>query len=354
MYPIMNRLSQRLEDLPLSSIAALGQIDKLNGQWIGGLNLSPQTLNQLKRTVLATSTGASTRIEGVKLSDEEIEAVIRGLGSQKLLDRDSQEVKGYFEVLDTIFESWDDVEFTENNIKYLHKELLKYSTKDERQRGDYKEYDNRVIATDSSGREIGTIFHTTPPYLTPKEMEELIGWAQLALAEKNYHPILVIANFIVEFLSIHPFSDGNGRLSRILTNLFMLKTGYSYMPYASQEKLIEDNKAEYYIALRKSQSSFKTGQETVEPWITFFLQICLTQAEQAIALLSSESIEKLLSPNQMRVWDYLLTVDEATVQNITEVTGVARPTVRQALERLLSHKKIERIGQGRTTRYRKL
>ncbi|MGH7240440.1 MAG: Fic family protein, partial [Candidatus Saccharimonadales bacterium] len=188
----------------------------------------------------------------------------------------------------------------------------------------------------------------------PKEMHELIASVSAALAEKTYHPLLVIANFIVEFLKIHPFLDGNGRLSRVLTNLLMLQTGYGYVPYVSQEKLIEDHKTDYYVALRKSQGTFKTDTETVAPWISFFLTISHAQAEQAIALLSAESIEKLLSPNQLRVWEYIQAIDEASIRGITETTGVARPTVRQAVERLLEHKKIERIGQGRTTRYRKL
>lgn len=350
----MNRLDERLEKLPLSTVSLVSQIDSLKGQWIGGLNLSPQILGRLKRSVLITSTGASTRIEGSKLSDEEVEKVIRGLSIQKLVNRDAQEVQGYYEVLSAVFDTWKDIELTESNIKYLHSQLLQYSSKDQYQRGDYKTMENRVVATDSSGKEVGVIFETTPPYLTPKEMNELVAWARISLAEKTYHPLLTIANFIVEFLNIHPFLDGNGRLSRVLTNLLMLQAGYGYIPYVSQEKLIEDNKTDYYIALRKSQGTFKTDAETIVPWISFFLQVSHTQAEQAIALLSSEPIEKLLSPLQLRVWDYIQAVDEATIQGITETTGVARPTVRQAVERLLEYKKIERIGQGRTTRYRKL
>jgi Fic family protein len=350
----MQRFNDRIERLLPTTANLLSQIDSLKGQWIGGARLSPQALGRLKRSVLVTSTGASTRIEGSKLSDAEVEKLMRGLSMRKLVDRDAQEVSGYYETLVTVFDSWGDIKLSENTIKHLHAQLLKYSSKDERQRGEYKKLENEVVATDQSGKVVSTIFETTPAYLTPKEMSELVDWTNKTLQEKSYHPLLVIANFVVEFLKIHPFLDGNGRMSRLLTNLLMLKAGYVYMPYVSQEKLIEDNKTDYYIALRRSQTSFKTPSETIEPWTSFFLDVIRSQAEQAIALLSGEAIEKLLSPNQLLVWEYIQISDEATVQGITESTGVARPTVRQAVERLLSLKRVERIGQGRATRYKKL
>jgi Fic family protein len=158
----------------------------------------------------------------------------------------------------------------------------------------------------------------------------------------------------VALLAIHPFQDGNGRLSRILTNLLLLKAGYAYVPYVSHEKLIEGNKSEYYIALRKSQLTLGTEREDIEPWLEFFLSISLEQARLAIELLSHENIEKILSPKQLAVWRHLEVVDEVTAGEIAKATGIARPTVSQAIDVLLRLKKIERIGQGRTTRYRKV
>ncbi|MDP2838299.1 MAG: Fic family protein, partial [Candidatus Moranbacteria bacterium] len=175
-----------------------------------------------------------------------------------------------------------------------------------------------------------------------------------ALEEKKIHSLLVIGNFIVEFLRIHPFQDGNGRLSRILTNLLLLKKDYAYAPYVSHEKLIEDNKENYYIALRRSQKSFGTEKEDITPWLDFFLTMLLKQSELALELMESEQIEKLLSPKQLAVWEYIQGVSEATPSEIAEKTGVARPTVNQALTRLLKVERIEKIGSGRGTRYRKL
>lgn len=350
----MDRREKRISNLPQNIWSLINQIDHLKGQWIGGAKLNPQALGRLKRSVLVTSTGASTRIEGSKLSDEDVEKFMRGLSLQKFTDRDKQEVQGYFELLENVFQSWKHIPFTEGVIKQLHRELLKYADKDERHRGEYKKMENSVEMFDESGKSVGVIFETTPAYLTPKRMEDLVGWVGYAFKHEEHHPMLIIGAFLVEFLAIHPFQDGNGRLSRILTNLLLLKAGYEYVPYVSHEKLVEDNKADYYVALRKSQSSLGNERENIVPWLEFFLTVSLEQARQAIELLSHENIEKILSPKQLAVWRYLETVNEATAGDTAKAAGVARPTVSQAIDVLLRLKKIERIGQGRTTRYRKI
>jgi len=348
------RFDRWLAQIPAGTWSKITQIDELKGQWIAGARLSPQVLGRLKRSVLITSTGASTRIEGARLSDEDVEKMMRGIDIQKFTDRDKQEVKGYFELLENVFDSWKSLKFSESTIKHFHKELLKHVKKDELHRGDYKKEENKVQMIDAAGKSVGVLFDTTPAYLTPKEMQELVEWTQQALAEKRYHPLLVIGSFLVEFLQIHPFQDGNGRLSRVLTNLLLLKEGYLYMPYISHEKLVEDNKPEYYLALRQSQKTFKTKHENITPWLDFFLAIFLKQSQMAVELLSKENIEKLLSKKQLAVWQYLQEVEEATPGEIAKKAKVARPTVNQALDRLLRLKKVERIGLGRSTRYRKL
>lgn len=345
------KFNKRLNAVPQSIWELINHIDEIKGRWVGGAALNPQALGRLKKSTLITSTGASTRIEGSKLSDEDIENMMRGLTMQKFTDRDKQEVKGYYELLNNVFESWKHIPFSESTIQYFHKELLKYVEKDKLHRGEYKRVENKVHMIDNAGNSIGVLFDTTPAYLTPKEMLELVEWTKEHLETSKFHPLLVIGNFLVEFLNIHPFQDGNGRISRVLTNVLMLKSGYPYMPYISHEKLIEDNKAEYYVALRRSQKTIKTERENINEWLEFFLKVILEQAKQAIDLLSKENIELLLSPKQLLVWKYLESVSEATPGEISKATNVTRPTVSQALDVLLRLKKVKRIGQGRTTRY---
>ncbi|MCK5475266.1 MAG: Fic family protein [Candidatus Pacebacteria bacterium] len=349
-----NKFNLRIQNISDSVWFKITQIDELKGKWITGAILSPQILGRLKRSVLITSTGASTRIEGAKLSDRDIEKMMKGISVQKFASRDKQEVQGYYELLENVFNSWKTLRFNESSIKHFHNELLKYVDKDIRHRGDYKKQENKVHMINEAGESIGILFDTTLAYLTPKEMQELIEWTDKSLTDKKYHPLLVIANFLVEFLKIHPFQDGNGRLSRVLTNLLLLKAGYEYMPYVSHEKLIEDNKPEYYIALRKSQKTMGSKKENVVPWIEFFFTILIKQSQMAMELLSEEKIEKLLTNKQLAVWEYLDKVDESTPLEIAKKTKVAYGTVRQALDKLMRLKKIERIGQGRGTVYRKL
>lgn len=343
---------KRLETLPSSIIQKIAKIDELKGQWIGGVELSPQVLGRLKKSVLVTSTGASTRIEGAKLSDADIEKLLRGISIQKFSDRDKQEVKGYYDLLSNVFDSWQRLRFSESLIKYFHKELLQYVEKDVRHRGEYKKQENQVLMIDEAGNSVGILFDTTPAYLTPKKMQELVEWTLNALDKKSFHPLIIIANFLVSFLQIHPFQDGNGRLSRILTNLLMLQAGYAYMPYVSHEKIVEDNKPDYYLSLRQSQKTFRTKSETIDPWLDFFLETILHQSQAALELFSDENIDKLLSPRQLEVWQYIQDVTEAAPKEMSEKLDVPRPTINQVVNRLIDLRKIERLGVGRATRYR--
>ena len=342
----------RIKQLPGTIWEQIARIDELKGHWAGGVRLGPQTKGRLKRSVLVTSTGASTRIEGAKLSDEDIEKLMRGISIQTFSNRDMQEVQGYYELLNNVFDSWDRLQLSEGLIKHFHKELLKYVEKDELHRGEYKHQENKVHMVDEAGQSLGILFNTTPAYLTPKEMQELVEWTRTALDKKLYHPLFVIAGFLVEFLKIHPFQDGNGRLSRILTNLLLLQAGYSYMPYVSHEKIVEDNKAEYYLALRQSQKTFGAGDETILPWLEFFLSVIHQQSRVALELLSDANIERLLSPRQLAVWRYMQDIGEASPKELLDALGIPRPTINQVLNRLLDLDKVERLGAGRGTRYR--
>lgn len=353
-----NRLTSRLKWKKFEDMQQiqrlLTDIDELKGRWIAGVKLSPQILNKLKRSVVITSTGSSTRIEGAELSDKQIEKLFKGLKIKKLETRDEQEVVGYKELLENIFDSWEKINFSESTIKHFHKELLKYSEKDKKHLGNYKFGTNRVEALDANGKVVGIVFEPTPPHLTPKEMSELIEWTQGAFKENLIHPLLVIGNFVLEFLAIHPFQDGNGRTSRVLTNFLMLKSGYEYMPYVSHEKFVEDNKSDYYLALRKSQGNYKKRQSDIVPWMIFFLTIILKQAKIAIDINDSERIELFLSEKQLKVWQYFQDHEFVTSKDIRENLGIKEATVLQIFNKLLDMKKIERLGMGRGVRYRKI
>jgi len=308
---------------------------------------------RLRKSVLVTSTGASTRIEGSELSDEDVEKLMRGLTLKRFRSRDAEEVRSYYELLTNVFDSYQAIPFTEGTIKFFHRELLKYAKKDELHRGEYKKKENKVEMVNAAGESVGVLFDTTPAYLTGKEMQELVEWTQQALLERKLNPLLIIGAFVVEFLAIHPFEDGNGRLSRILTNLLLLQQGYAYMPYVSHEKIIEDNKVEYYLALRQSQRTFKKRGEDIAPWMRFFLSVMSEQSKRALRLLTHAQVENLLSPAQEQVLHHIMVTDLAAPGDIERTTGIPRATVNQALRKLIRLRMIERVGSGRSTRYKK-
>ena len=223
-------------------LVLVAEIDEFKGAWRALGSLAPERLRALRHIATIESIGSSTRIEGSKLTDREVERLLANLEIKRFTSRDEQEVAGYAEVMETVFQSWADIPLTENHIKQLHRDLLRYSDKDERHRGGYKTLRNDVGAFDADGKMIGIVFETASPFDTPHRMQELVQWLKDTRELARLHPLLIIAVFIVTFLEMHPFQDGNGRLSRILTTLLLLQAGYAYVPYSSLESVIENSK----------------------------------------------------------------------------------------------------------------
>lgn len=332
----------------------IAQVDEFRGLWRGSVRLSPQTLGRLKRSVLITSTGASTRIEGSRMSDEEVARLIKGLKSNPPVGRDAQEVAGYADLLGRIFDNWRTLKVTESHILQFHKILLNFSEKDKEHRGRYKIADNKVVMKKADGEEV-VIFDPTKPYLTKKEMDDALFWLNGELETGETHSLALIANFIFEFLAIHPFKDGNGRLSRALTTLLLLKTGYAYVPYVSLDEIIEERKIDYYLALRKTQSKHKTKKEDITPWLNFFLDALLEQVKRAKAIMDEDQPEKLLSEKQLMIYQ-LFQSEALSVSEISKQLNDSIPmsSLKQALSRLVDLKLVERIGVTKGARYKKL
>lgn len=348
-----NRFEKRI-NITSEVLNKITGIDRIKGQWMGGLKISPQILRRLKTSVIITSSGSSTRIEGSKLSDEEVTRLLRGLKTNQPKNRDEQEVAGYADLLGRIFDHYSDLKLTENNILNFHSILLGFSGKDSSHRGKYKTADNKVIIQNDIGQ-TSVLFEATKPYLVKPEMDDLMQWTEESFTSNTLHPLLIIANFVFEFLAIHPFLDGNGRLSRSLTNLLLLRAGYSYVPYIALDEIIEDTKNQYYLALRETQKTYKTKNEDLSSWLNYFLDSLLTQGRKAIDLMENEKSEKLLSDNQRTV---LGLFDEHVSLSVSEIDGLLQkeipvPTLKQLLAKLSSLGLIDKIGQGRATRYQK-
>lgn len=327
-------------------IASLSKIDRFDASWASIEKREGQSLKQLKSIATVRSVGASTRIEGSKLSDKEVEALLKKIEVTKMSDRDSQEVAGYFEVLNLISESHSDVAITEADIKNLHNLLLKHSEKDGWHKGNYKQHSNAVEATLPDGTK-QVIFQTTKPGLpTHEAMSALMKWYE---EDVDTHELVKSALFTYEFLSIHPFQDGNGRLSRVISTLLLLKQGYTWIQYVSFEHEIESRKTEYYRALRNCQS--ERPNENIDEWLSFFLDSIKRIQQQLTDKLKTQGVEAQLSPRESSIITFIGNHPGCKSGEIADKLGIANSTVKRLLAGMVSQKLIEKHGAGRGVNY---
>ena len=338
--------------ISLELLALLSEIDEFKGTWRAIGVLAPDRLHALRRVATIESIGSSTRIEGSKLSDREVEKLLGNLEIKKFDTRDEQEVAGYAEVMETVFHSWEDIPLTENHIKQLHRDLLRYSIKDERHRGEYKTVRNDVGAFNADGEMVGIIFETATPFETPQRMAELVQWLNNARELGRLHPLLIIAVFIVVFLEIHPFQDGNGRLSRILTTLLLLQAGYAYVPYSSLERIVENSKEGYYRALRQTQESIRSESPDWQPWLLFFTRALQQQKRSLESKVEREWRAMTDLPElAIQVLDYARQHGRVTNRDIARETGASPNTIKALFRSLTEKRMLVRHGGGRSTWY---
>ena len=337
-------------------LTIISEIDEFKGSWKLLGQMAPEKLQALKKVATIESVGSSNRIEGNKLSDKQVEELLSRINKQSFANRDEEEVAGYAKLADTIFEDWEVIPLSENYIKQLHKILLEYSSKDEKHKGEYKKISNAVTAYDNNGKELGVVFETATPFETPLKMKELIEWTNKNLADRFYHPLIVIGVFVVNFLAIHPFQDGNGRLSRVLTNLLLLKSGYTYVPYSSTESIIEDNKEGYYRALRQTQTTLNS-EPNYEPWLMFFLKTLQKQKIRLEYKLEHTEIKKLSNLDLPEVSAKIMEVFEkrarATISELSKLTDTNINTIKKHLAKLVENNYLIKHGKTRGAWYTK-
>lgn len=330
----------------------IAEIDEFKGAWSALGKLAPERLAQLRHVATIESIGSSTRIEGSRLTDREVEKLLSNLEVGAFDSRDEQEVAGYAEVMEMVFDSYGHIELTENTIKQLHRDLLVHSQKDERHRGAYKTNPNSVEAFDSDRKSVGVVFETASPFDTPRLMEELVGWVQGEQDAGQLHPLLIVAVFVVVFLEIHPFQDGNGRLSRVLTTLLLLKAGYGYVPYSSIESIIEQNKEQYYLALRQTQGTIRTESPDWQPWVMFFLESLQRQKIRLEKKFEKERIAFGTLPElSVEILAFIKDHGRASIAELVRATGGNRNTIKDHVQRLVREGQLTKQGAGRGTWY---
>lgn len=327
-------------------INLISKIDRFDANWTAIERKEGQSLKELKSIATIRSVGASNRMEGNKMSDEEVDVLLQEIDITKLTDRDSQEVVGYFEVLDLISESYEGISVTENQIKSLHNRLMKYSAKDQWHKGNYKMHSNAVEASFPNGtRQI--IYQTTEAgFATEAAIRQLINWYN---SETEVHTLIKVASFVYDFLSVHPFQDGNGRISRLISTLLLLKNGYKWIQYVSFEHEIENRKNEYYQVLRSCQA--QRPNEDVTDWIMFFLNCLSNIQSQLMIKLQKSGLETQLSYKEKSIYTIIQNRPNIQSGEISEKLAIPAPTVKRILSELLKKGLIEKHGKGRNVSY---
>ena len=327
-------------------ITTISEIDRFDAKWTAIEKKEGKSLKQLKAIATVRSVGASTRIEGSKMSNEEVDVLLNDLTIDKLEDRDSQEVAGYFEVLDFIGENYENINITENPLKNLHNILLKHSEKDAWHKGNYKQLSNSVEATLPDGTKQIIFETTTPGIQTEDAMRAMFEWYT---NDTETHPLVKTAIFCYEFVSIHPFQDGNGRLSRLLSSLLLLQNGYKWIQYVSLEHEIENRKIEYYQELRKCQAN--RPNEEVTSWVYFFFDSLCNIQNQLMEKIENQGTESKLSPKEKSILVFIADHPGSKSGEIASKLDIPNPTVKRILSELVKNNLIEKFGSGPGTNY---
>lgn len=330
----------------------ISQIDLYKGKWNIIERQENIYLKELRKIATIESIGSSTRIEGGTLTNKDIEELLNDVKITKLKTRDEQEVIGYYDTLEIIYENYDNIRLTENYIKQLHQNLLRYSDKDTRHRGQYKSLSNKVVANYPDGIQ-KVIFNTTDVHLVENEMRDLVNWTIEQFEKKEIHPLIITANFIYEFLSIHPFQDGNGRLSRLLTTLILLQQNYIFIQYVSFENLIEKTKKEYYQALMEGQKNRNKESENISKWVLYFLDklnVLTQRLDAKYDIFKSKG--GYLNERQKDIKEYLIKNQPLKISDLAKkFVNININTIKKDLQYMKKEQIIKSIGKGKGTIY---
>jgi len=327
-------------------VQMVGSIHEHKGKQELFLEANIDELKTLLEVALIQSTGASNRIEGIFTSDKRLEELVSQKAEPR--NRSEQEIAGYREVLSTIHESYEYINPRPNIILQLHRDLYSYSQGSAG--GSYKNSDNVIAETDAEGHQKAR-FIPVPAFQTAEAMEELCTRFLEAWEADRIDKLVLIPMFILDFLCIHPFNDGNGRMSRLLTLLLFYKAGYIVGKYVSMEMLIEKTKETYYEALQASSTGWHEGENSYEPFVKYYLGIMLkayNEFESRVEHLKHRSLSK---PDRIKaVIDNK--VGKITKKEIMELCpDISKVTVERTLTDLVKSGYIAKVGAGPSTGY---
>ncbi len=326
----------------------LGALHECKGKQALFLRATPDILDTMLEQAKVQSIVSSNRIEGISTTDVRVRALARESVAPK--NRAEEEIAGYRDVLATIHESHDAIPLTPNVILQLHRDLFAHLGPGTG--GHWKGSDNVISEIDADGRRF-VCFRPLPAFETPGAVESLCRAADEALSDRTFDPLYILCLFVLDFVSIHPFDDGNGRMSRLLTLLLFYRAGYAAGRYVSLEKLIEDSKESYYETLRASSEGWLQGNNNPTPFVRYLLGIFLKAYSIFEDRVSDVLREKATKEERVRLLFDRTSAPLSKRQILEACPGVSAITVERALKFLLSTGYIRKLGAGPATSYAK-
>lgn len=342
----MNSFKNDQLKIPLSSVWLMNGIAEYKGKQDLYKAQSPQVLKTLRETALIESSESSNRIEGVTVDRDRLKPLV--IGHSKPRDRSEEEVAGYRKALDLIHKKHETLRITPETIQKLHA-LCRGETWDS---GKWKAKDNDIIKKHSDGR-VEVIFKPLSAKKTPEAMKQLCLSYEYSVTQMKYPELYAIGCLVLDFLSIHPFRDGNGRVSRLLTLLALYQHGYDVGRYISLERIVEQSRETYYESLNKSSQGWHKSKQDVFPWIHYFLGTLRAAYKEFENRAKNSSPAKgvktgiIISEIKKQGSEFTLTDIERNCP------GVSRPMIRVVLEKLRDEGKLKVLGTGRGSRWKK-
>ena len=330
-----------LEATPITNL--LLSIREHKGRQLALSQVKPELLSSLMEEAKIQSTRSSNGLEGIVTTQKRLKAIMAY--SAKPSSRAEEEIAGYRDVLSLIHEQHDSIPVTPSVILQLHRDLMAHTAIS--YGGHWKDSDNEIVSIDDQGNRF-VRFRPPSALATPGLIKEACQSLNDALSRQVCDPLLISLRFIFDFVSIHPFNDGNGRMSRLLTTLLLEKTGYDVARYISIERLIEDNKALYYNALAASSTGWNENQNTEVPFIRFMLGTTLAAYRQ---LEQRTLIESSTRPMSKQARIAVLFQQRPGVIKKSNCPDISEVTVKRTLGQLVSCSAIEKTGAGRSTGY---
>lgn len=335
-----------------STLMLVAGLEEFKGQWPGiAREIPAEKLAELGARATVESVGSSTRMDGARLADVQVESFLFGADPRPPATRDEKAVAGYADALEMVYDAVGPSPLSSEFLKQLHGVITWYSGTTGSRRGEYRVSDQRIRAFDAGGRPAGSLFEAAPPERVAPMIRDLVEWTTRVLETGEYHPLLVTASFVAQLHVIHPYREGSGRLCRLICTWMLIRSGYTYLPFVSLERILEESRARYHRALTLASGILTGDAAGMTDWTVFLLRSLNAQKDELKRRITRERRFENLPELSGRLLGIARIEGRLTMSGAVERTGANRNTIKVHLRKLVEQGRLVRHGGGRGTWY---